>query len=106
MDEVPGHRVAVEVELRQAEGGGLTAAVEPGSRSLLFVFDDHGEDVRLGAAFEHVAGVGRPGEAFNATVAFWHDVAARYATPGARFTLWYGREVGSGKVVEVLADDG
>jgi hypothetical protein len=37
-------------------------------------------------------------------IRFWTDEAGVYATPGAAFTLWYGRAVGKG-VVTRLAEE-
>ena len=37
-------------------------------------------------------------------IRFWADEAVVYATPGAAFTLWYGRPVGRG-VVTRMADE-
>ncbi|MEV4802408.1 hypothetical protein AB0K18_20525 [Nonomuraea sp. NPDC049421] len=34
---------------------------------------------------------------------FWYEDAARYVVPGAEFRLWYGGDVGSIWVLEVLA---
>jgi hypothetical protein len=35
-------------------------------------------------------------------IRFWADEAAVYATPGASFTLWCGRVVGTGAVTRVV----
>ena len=44
----------------------------------------------------------RPGTCASSTFLFWNDVAALCATPGKGFTLGYGRDVGSGRVLEVV----
>jgi hypothetical protein len=37
-------------------------------------------------------------------VRFWADEAAVYAIPGAAFTLWYGRDIGTGVVTRIAAE--
>lgn len=97
-----GHRVVADVELLAEDAGGLKSPVEEGNRSLIVSIDENGDRVQLGAVFERVEGSGRPGSSFRAELVFWHDIAAIHATPGTEFTLWYGRDVGSGRVVEVV----
>ena len=101
---MPGHRAVAKVSLRPTHEGGLASPVEPGHKSLLFSFgeDDDEDDVTLGALFEDVEGNSGPGASFRGTLWFWQDVAALHATPGARFTIWYGGSVGSGQILEVL----
>lgn len=37
---------------------------------------------------------------------FWNDLAAIYATPGARFEVWHARTAGEGVVLSRSADAG
>ncbi len=98
---MPGHRVLAEIELLPSEAGGLKTAVQEGSRSLILRFDgDTGESANFGAVIERIEGVAEPGS--KATVELLIDTAAVYATEGARFTLWYGRDVGHGHVTDVV----
>jgi hypothetical protein len=39
-------------------------------------------------------------------IRFWADEAAVYAMPGAPFTLWYGRAVGTGVVTRIVDEAG
>jgi hypothetical protein len=98
--------VEARVGLLPAESGGLHSPMPTGTRSLLLVFpslEDPGGKVRIGAVIDVVGGPALvPGaDGVLVVIRFWADEAAVYATPGASFTLWYGREVGKGVVTRV-----
>jgi hypothetical protein len=103
-----GGKPAVEakVGLLASGSGGLNSPVPSGTRSLLLVFrslEQPGGEVRIGAVIDVVDGsalVPGAGEV-PVVVRFWADEAAVYATPGAAFTIWYGRPVGTGVVTRV-----
>jgi hypothetical protein len=91
------------LELLPAESGGPDSALPTGTRSLIIVFpslEEPGAEVKYGAVIDTVDGAALiPGTArIPVTVRFWADGAAIYAVPGAAFTLWYGRPVGTGAV--------
>lgn len=103
-----GGKPAVEARLAlmTAEQGGLGSPVPSGSRSLLLAFpaaEPGGEEVKVGAVIDVIGGSALvPGAAgVPVVIRFWADEAAVHATPGAAFTLWYGRAVGSGVVTRV-----
>lgn len=78
-----------------------------GTRSLMLVFpalERPGEDVRIGAVIDVINGPALvPGmDEVPVVLWFWADEAAVYATPGAAFTLWYGRAVGGGVVTRIV----
>ena len=91
------------LELLPAESGGLRSALPAGTRSLIIGFppiEEPGAEVKYGAVIDTADGSALiPGTAgIPVTVRFWADEAAIYAVPGAAFTLWYGRPVGTGAV--------
>ncbi len=95
------------VGLLPAEAGGLHSPMPTGTRSLLLAFaplEREGEDVMVGAVIDVIGGpVLVPGTAeLPVIIRFWADEAAVCATPGAAFTLWYGRAVGTGVVTRVV----
>jgi hypothetical protein len=94
------------LELFPAESGGLHSALQAGTRSLIIVFpsvEEPGAEVSYGAVIDTGDGSALiPGTAgIPVTVRFWADEAAIYAVPGAAFTLWYGRLVGTGAVTRI-----
>jgi hypothetical protein len=107
---VIGGKPAVEARLAllPAAQGGLGSPMPTGSRSLLVVFaplgGEGGEDVKVGAVIDVIGGPALvPGVAeLPVLIRFWADEAGVYATPGASFTLWYGRAVGTGVVTRVV----
>jgi hypothetical protein len=103
---VTSYRVNVDLDLASTGDGGLTAPLNRGNRSLLFVFPALGEDdepVRFGAFVEHVDD-GEPGRRCAAQLLFWDDLAEVYASPGATFDVWYSRIVGRGVVRSIVSD--
>lgn len=106
-----GGKPAVEarIGLFPPEAGGLGGEIPTGTRSLLLVFaspEHSGEEVKIGAVIDVMDGPALvPGsDEVPVIIRFWADEAAIHATPGAQFTLWYGRPVGTG-VVTRLADE-
>lgn len=94
------------LELLPAESGGLRSALPAGTRSLMIVFpslEEPGAEVSYGAVIDTADGAALiPGTAqIPVTVRFWADDAVIYAVPGAAFTLWYGRLVGTGAVTRI-----
>ena len=99
--------VEAQLELLPVASGGLHSPMPAGTRSLLLVFpslEHPGEEVKIGAVIDVVGGPALvPGTAgVPVTIRFWADEAAVYATPGAAFTLWYGRVVGDGVVTRIV----
>lgn len=103
------HRVRAIVMLRSTDDGGLRAALPSGTRSLLLQFvalDDPDGRVQLGAvvARQNRNGILEPGNTYSdIELSFWADEARLYATANQEFCLWYGRVVGEGNVLEVVA---
>lgn len=82
-----------------------------GTRSLMLVFpslEDPAGEVKIGSVIDAIGGPALiPGTVeVPVTVRFWADEAAVYATPGAAFTLWYGRAVGTGVVTRIVDEMG
>jgi hypothetical protein len=101
--------VEARVGLLPAESGGLHSPMPTGTRSLLLAFaspQPDAEEVKVGAVIDVIGEPALvPGAAeVPVIIRFWADEAAVYATPGALFTLWYGRAVGTG-VVTGIADE-
>ncbi len=77
-------------------------------RSLLLKFpslDSPDEQTTIGAAIETLDGTPlEPGTGgLTVRLNFWADEAQLYATPGAKFSLWYaGRTVGQGEVLRIV----
>jgi hypothetical protein len=99
--------VEARLGLLSAESGGLHSPMPTGTRSLLLAFaplEPEGEDVKVGAAIDVIGGPALlPGVAeLPVIIRFWADEATVYATPGASFTLWHGRAVGSGVVTRIV----
>jgi hypothetical protein len=99
--------VEARLGLLPAESGGLHGPMPTGTRSLLLAFaplEREGEDVKVGAVIDVIGGPALvPGATeLPVVIRFWADEAAVYATPGAAFTLWYGRAVGTGVVTRVV----
>ncbi len=98
-----GHQVLIHAEL-SGVGDGLTLPVKAGFRSMLFQFaslglEDCAGPVSFGGQVLEVLEGGIPGGQMTAVVGFWADLAEVYATPGAKFSLWMGRNVGNGEVI-------
>jgi hypothetical protein len=99
--------VEARLRLLSAESGGLHSPTPTGTRSPLPAFapvERRGEDVKIGAVIDVIGGPALvPGTAEAPVVMrFWADGATVYATPGASFTLWYGRAVGTGVVTRIV----
>jgi hypothetical protein len=107
---VTGRPVAkARLQLLSAESGGLRSPMPTGTRSLLLAFaslEHEGEDVKIGAVIDVVGSPAlEPGtKELPVIMRFWAEEAAVYATPGAAFTLWYGRTVGAGVVTQLVED--
>jgi hypothetical protein len=106
---VIGGKQAVEARLGllPTESGGLRSPMPTGTRSLLLAFtslEHQGKEVKVGAVIDVVGGQTLvPGAAdVSVVIRFWADEAAVYATPGASFTLWYDRLVGTGVVTRIV----
>jgi hypothetical protein len=104
-----GGKPAVEARLGllPAESGGMSSPMPTGTRSLLLAFapvERGAGDVKIGAVIDVIGGLALvPGaDEVPVVIRFWADEAAVYATPGASFTLWYGRSVGTGVVTRVV----
>jgi hypothetical protein len=100
-----GHRVKATLSLVSSDAGGLGTSLPSGTRSLLVrVTEPAGGIVDLGTAIVPLTGGDLvPGSSDVAVeLLFWADEARIYATPGTRFVLWYGRDVGGGTVVSVV----
>ncbi len=102
-----GHVVCAEVDLAPVEQGGLRVPMPSGTRSLLLQFREGEEQpLSLGAELA-VEGGGEliPGATGVQVLAhFWADEARSVALPPKAFVLWYGREVGRGRVLKVVGD--
>jgi hypothetical protein len=100
--------VEARINMLATASGGLREPLPTGTRSLLAGFPalEGPGDVQIGAVIEvSDGGLLTPGtKDVRVRLRFWADDAAIYATPGATFTLWYGRVVGAG-VVERVIDD-
>ena len=102
-----GHVVEARTGLSPASAGGLHAPMPPASRSLLLEFpslDSPGHQTTIGAAIHTLDRAPLEPGTGDRTVRlrFWADEAQLYATPGAKFSLWYaGRTVGHGEVLRV-----
>jgi len=95
-----------QISLQPTGSGGLHDALPTGTRSLMLAFhslEAGGKDVMIGAVIDVVGGSAlHPGAEHIAVILrFWADEASVYATPGTRFTLWYGRAVGEGVITRV-----
>ena len=104
-----GHRVLIEATLKSESEGGLRGPISDGHRSVAYGFenlDPDGEPVFFGALVERVCEGGEPGGRLVAVLRFYHELAEIYATPGAECQLEYGRAVGNGVIIEVLAPFG
>jgi hypothetical protein len=99
--------VEAKVGLLPPESGGPQAALPTGTRSLMLAFpslEDGGKEVMIGAVIDVMNGSAlEPGtDGVTVVVRFWADEASVYATPGATFTLWYGRPVGNGVITRTI----
>ncbi len=82
-----------------------------GTRSLMLVFpslEDPAGEAKTGSVIDVIGGPALvPGtDEVPVIVWFWADEAEVYAMPGAAFTLWYGRAVGTGVVTRIVDEVG
>lgn len=71
-----------------------------GTRSMLFRF---GEDRLFGAVATSLAGAAfAPGTEHEADLEIWAEGADGVVVEGAEFVVWYGGDVGTGKVAAIL----
>lgn len=104
------HRVSAQLTFASSEMGGLQAAMNNPTPSLILLFASLDEDSAAMEAEQQLGAIvdtGRPniqpGDTGLATLTFWSDLGRIYATPGSAFRLWYaGRIVGDGLVVEEI----
>jgi hypothetical protein len=102
------HATEARIGLLPTPEGGLIAPMPSRSRSLLLMFPSLEEPegkLTIGATIETADGAPlEPGsEGVAVQLGFWADEAQVYATPGARFDLYYaGRTVGRGEVTRLL----
>ena len=106
---IEGNHVAeARITVAPASAGGPRFSMPSGGRSLLLKFsslEDPDQQITMGAAIDTLDGTAlKPGiDGVLVRLWFWADEAQVYATPGARFVLWYaGRAVGHGEVVRVV----
>jgi hypothetical protein len=104
-----GHRARAELNLALPDEGGLSTALPSGTRSLLLRFagfEGNQDSLPIGAVITTTKGEAlEPGDRkVEADLHFWADEARIHATPGAHFELWYRRAVGTGMILNVVAD--
>ena len=103
-----GHIVEARIALSPASAGGLHAPMPSEGRSLLLGFpspDSPEEQTTIGAAIQTLDGAPlEPGTSgLTVHLRFWAGEAQLYATPGAKFSLWYaGRTAGQGQVLRIV----
>jgi hypothetical protein len=102
------HVAEARISLSPASAQGPQFSMPSGGRSLLLKFSslDHPEQqTTIGAVIDTLDGSAiEPGIAgVIVHLWFWADEAQAYATPGAKFLLWYaGQTVGQGEVLRVI----
>ncbi|MDP9074411.1 MAG: hypothetical protein M3N98_09620 [Actinomycetota bacterium] len=90
-----------KIYLFPSDAGGLQAALPSGTRSLLIAFDDAIDGETMGAVIDVLDdGNLAPASSRTARLSFWSDVARIYGSEGASFSIWYGRKVGQGKILD------
>ena len=105
-----GHVAEARIGLSPASRGRPACANAAEKPSLLLRFpslDSPGEQTTIGAATETLDGAPlEPGTGgLTVRLMFWADKAQLYATPGAKFSLWYaGRTVGQGEVLRITGE--
>ena len=105
---IEGNHVAeARINMAPASAAGPQFSMPSGGRSLLLKFsslDDPDQQTTIGAAIDTLDGTAiEPGiDGVVVRLWFWADEAQVYATPGAKFVLWYaGRAVGQGEVLRI-----
>jgi uncharacterized membrane protein len=102
------HVVDARISMSPASGRRSQFSVRSGGRSLLLKFSSlecPGQEITIGAAISTADDSAiEPGiEDSTMRLWFWANEGQVYATPGARFVLWYaGRTVGQGEVLRVI----
>jgi hypothetical protein len=105
-----GHAAEARIGLSPASAQGPQFSMPSGGRSLLLRFrslEDPDQQTTIGAAIDTLDGSAiEPGiTGVIVRLWFWADEAQAYATPGAKFLLWYaGRTVGQGEVLRVIGE--
>jgi hypothetical protein len=89
-----GHVAEARIGLSPASAQGPRFSMPSGGRSLLLQFrslEDPDQQTTMGAVIDTLDGSAiEPGIAgVTARLWFWADEAQVYATPGAKFLLWY-----------------
>lgn len=103
-----GHVAEARIGLSPASARGPQFSMPSGGRSLLLKFcslDDPDQQTTIGAAIDTLDGSAiEPGiTGVTVRLSFWAGEAQVYATPGAKFLLWYaGQTVGQGEVLRVI----
>jgi hypothetical protein len=102
------HVAEARIGLSPASAQGPQFSMPSGGRSLLLKFrslEDPDQQTTIGAVIDTPDGSAiEPGIAgVIVRLWFWADEAQVYATPSAKFLLWYaGQTVGHGEVLRVL----
>jgi hypothetical protein len=98
-----GHSVMAIISLHATDKGGLHSSLPSGTPSLVLEFPDEGP-IQLGGVIQAQAGgLLEPGMSNRwVTINFWADEARLFAVPGVTFVLWYGGQVGCGRVELVM----
>jgi len=102
-------RASAELVLSPTNEGGLSGALPSGTRSLLLKFsgfDENPDQICVGAVISTLSAQDlEPGTCkIDVELIFWSDEARIHATPGTRFAIWYGRIVGEGVIVDLVAN--
>jgi len=103
-----GHVAEARIALSPASAPGPQFSMPSGGRSLLLKFrslDDPDQQTTIGAVIDTPDGSAiEPGiTVVTVRLSFWADQAQVYATPGAKFLLWYaGQAAGQGQVLRVI----
>ena len=93
-----------QISLLRSDAGGIVLALPSGTRSLLLKFhlsQISGVETSVGAVIESESGeMLSPGhQDTNVSILYWAVDARALFFPGARFAIWYGRDVGEGLIV-------
>lgn len=100
-----GHLVRACINLKSTVDGGLANPLSSPTRSILLRFSSHVEQSQpamFGAVMASDMDIAPGARDLPVELRFWADEANMAAQPGATFTLWYGREIGDGEVLEVM----
>ncbi len=101
-----GHRVRARISLNSTDTPSTGWTLRSGTRSLLLQFRglERDEPITLGGVVSTNNDVALTLGLtdLDVVIHFWADQAIAAAQPGAKFVIWYGREVGRGEVIDVL----